>query len=223
MVKILVLEDDAELNVSLCKHLTLRGYGAAGCLSADAAYDRLYSEKFDLIISDIMMPKVDGFEFAENVRLTDKYIPIIFLTARDDFSSKQRGFALGIDDYMTKPINIDELMLHIEAILRRARIAAEKKLVIGSLVLDEEEYTATVDGTEVTLTLREFQILYKLLSYPKKTFTRSQLTEDFAGFESESGLRAVDVHITNLRAKFADCKDFKIETVRGLGYKAVIL
>ncbi len=127
-----------------------------------------------------MMPEMDGFAFAKALREQDKNIPILFMTARDDFSSKERGYRLGIDDYMVKPIHLDELVLHIEALLRRAHIAAEKKLVIGNLVLDEDEISAAVDGVPVFLTLREFQILFKLLSYPKRTFTRSQLLEDFS-------------------------------------------
>lgn len=187
------------------------------------AFDRLYSGHFDLVISDIMMPEMDGFEFAQTLREQDKNIPILFMTARDDFSSKERGYRLGIDDYMVKPINLDELLLHVEALLRRANIAAQKKLVVGNLVLDEDDVSATVDGEPVSLTLREFQILFKLLSYPKHTFTRSQLMDEFSGIENESGLRTVDVHITNLRAKFAHCNAFKIVTVRGLGYKGILL
>ena len=169
-----------------------------------------------------MMPGMDGFAFAEAVRSQDKNIPILFMTARDDFSSKERGYRLGIDDYLVKPIDLNELVLHVEALLRRANIAAEKKLTVGELVLDEDEMSASVGGKPVMLTLREFQILFKLLSYPKRTFTRSQLLDEFSGIESESGLRSADVHITNLRAKLSGCTGFQIVTVRGLGYKAVI-
>ncbi len=169
------------------------------------------------------MPSMDGFEFAVAVRMDNKNIPILFMTARDDYNSKERGFKLGIDDYLVKPVDLNEMVLRIEALLRRANIAAEKKLVIGNLVLDEEDMSATLDGVAVSLTLREFQILFKLLSTPKHVFTRSQLMEEFSGLESESGLRTVDVHITNLRSKFSLCDAFQIYTVRGLGYKAVIL
>lgn len=222
MIHILAVEDDRDLNETLCRHLNAHGYRAVGVPGAAQAYDELYANHYDLIISDIMMPEIDGFAFAEAVRAQDKNIPILFMTARDDFAAKERGYRLGIDDYMVKPIRLDELTLHIEALLRRANIAAEKKLVVGSLVLDEDEMTAALNGEPITLTLREFQILFKLLSYPKKTFTRSQLLDEFSGTESESGLRTVDVHITNLRAKLAACKDFEIVTVRGLGYKAVV-
>lgn len=223
MIHILLSEDDRDLNRTVCRHLNNRGYHAVGVSDAAEALDQLYASHYDLIISDIMMPGMDGFQLAEAVRLLDKNIPILFMTARDDFTSKERGYRLGIDDYLVKPINLNELVLHVEALLRRANIAAEKKLVVGELVLDEDDVSATVNGDPVSLTLREFQILFKLLSYPKHTFTRSQLLDEFSGLESESGLRTVDVHITNLRAKFAHCSSFQIVTVRGLGYKAVIL
>ncbi len=222
MIHILVIEDDKDLNQAVCRYLRSHQYETVGVLNASKAFDELYAAHFDLIISDIMMPGMDGFEFAETIRQQDKNLPILFMTARDDFSAKERGYHLGIDDYMVKPIHMDELLLHIEALLRRANIAAEKKLTVGNLILNEDEVSATVDGEPVALTLREFQILFKLLSYPKRTFTRSQLMDEFSGIESESGLRTVDVHITNLRAKFSHCDAFRIVTVRGLGYKAVI-
>ena len=222
MVHILVVEDDIELNKVVCRHLNMNKYEAYGCFSAREAFDCLYEKQIDLIISDIMMPEMDGFAFAEAVRKQDQNIPILFMTARDDISAKQKGYHLGIDDYMVKPVDLEELLLRIEALLRRAHIASKKRLVIGSLVLDEEGVSAEVEGRPISLTLREFQILFKMLSYPNRTFTRSQLLDEFSGVENESSLRSVDVHITNLRNKFSDCKDFKIVTVRGLGYKAVI-
>ena len=222
MIHILIVEDDRDLNEAVCRHLAARHYQTAGVYNAQEAFDALYAWHIDLIISDIMMPGTDGFAFAEAVRRQDKNIPILFMTARDDFTSKERGYRLGIDDYLVKPIDLNELTLHIEALLRRAHIAAEKKLTAGNLVLDEDAMTATVGGKPVALTLREFQILFKLLSYPGQTFTRSQLLDEFAGLESESGLRTVDVHITKLRAKLAGSTGVEIATVRGLGYKAVI-
>ena len=222
MIHILLVEDDKDLNTAVCRYLNTHKYHTVGVLQAADAFEQLYVQHFDMIISDIMLPEIDGFEFAEMLRRQDRDIPILFMTARDDFSAKEKGYHLGIDDYMVKPINLDELLLHIEALFRRANIAAQKKLTVGSLIMDEDEISATVDGEPVVLTLREFQILFKLLSYPKRTFTRSQLMEEFSGIENESGLRAVDVHITNLRAKFAHCDAFQIVTVRGLGYKAVI-
>lgn len=223
MFKILVVEDDRDLNKTVCAYLRQNGYEAEGCLEVNTAYDAMYGgEMFDLIISDIMMPGIDGFEFAQTVRQLNKEIPILFMTARDDFTAKQRGFKAGIDDYMVKPVYLDELLLRIEALLRRAGIAASKKLTAGELTLDAEEHTAYLRGEEVPLTVREFNLLYKMLSYPKKTFTRSQLMDEFWDSDSSSGPRTVDVYMTKLRDKFADCDDFEIVTVHGLGYKAVL-
>ena len=194
-----------------------------GCLDANAAYDAMYGGTiFDLILSDIMMPGVDGFEFTKTIREQNQDIPILFMTARDDFAAKQKGFQAGIDDYMVKPIDLDELLLRIHALLRRAKIASSRKLEIGKLVLDADERSAYLDGEEIPLTVREFNLIYKLLSYPKKTFTRSQLMEEFWDGETTSGLRTVDVYITKLRNKFSRCQDFEIVTVHGLGYKAVL-
>ncbi|HJB32336.1 MAG TPA: response regulator transcription factor [Candidatus Oscillibacter excrementavium] len=222
MFQILVVEDDRELNRTVCAYLNQNGYQATGCLSAVEAYDAMYGNLFDLIISDIMMPDVDGFAFVETVRDQNKDIPILFMTARDDFAAKQRGFRMGIDDYMVKPVDLEELLLRIGALLRRARIASSRKIEIGKLTLDADERTAYLDGAEVPLTVREFNLLYKLLSYPKKTFTRSQLMEEFWDVDSTSSLRTVDVYMAKLREKFANCKDFSIVTVHGLGYKAVL-
>jgi DNA-binding response OmpR family regulator len=222
MFKILVVEDDKELNKTVCSFLSQNGYQATGCVNALDAYDELNSNIFDLIVSDIMMPKVDGFEFASNVRELNENIPILFMTARDDLASKQRGFRIGVDDYMVKPIDLDELLLRIGALMRRAKIAARKKIEIGDFIMDADEHTVYIGNTEISLTNREFGILYKMLSYPKKTFTRNQLMDEFWDFNSETSLRAVDVYMTKLRAKFTDCDYFEIKTVHGLGYKAVI-
>lgn len=223
MFQVLVVEDDQELNRTVCAYLNQSGYQALGCLDANAAYDAMYGGTlFDLIISDIMMPGVDGFAFARTVRELNQEIPILFMTARDDFASKQRGFQAGIDDYMVKPIDLDELLLRMEALLRRARIASSKKLTVGGLTLDAEEHTAYLNGEEIPLTVREFNLIYKLLSYPKKTFTRSHLMDEFWDSASTSGPRTVDVYMVKLREKFADCADFEIVTVHGLGYKAVL-
>ena len=223
MVHILVLEDDAKLNQTVCTYLNDSGFSAKGCLSANAAYDELYNHLYDVIVSDIMMPEVDGFEFAETVRRVNKTIPILFMSAKDDLPSKQKGFLLGIDDYMVKPIELDELLLRIRELLRRANIEMERKLTVGNLTLDADAVSATVAGEDVPVTTREFNILYKLLSYPNKTFSRAQLMDEFWGVESETSLRAVDVYITKLRDKFSGCNGFEIKTVRGLGYKAVLL
>lgn len=222
MFKILIVEDDRELNQTVCSYLNQNGYESVGCLNANEAYDAMYGNLFDLIISDIMMPDVDGFAFARTVRELNEDIPILFMTARDDFASKQKGFQAGIDDYMVKPIDLDELLLRIGALLRRAKIASSKRLTVGSLTLDAEEHTAYLNEEEIPLTVREFNLLYKLLSYPKKTFTRSQLMDEFWDSASASGPRTVDVYMTKLRDKFSHCEDFEIVTVHGLGYKAVL-
>lgn len=222
MFKILVLEDDKELNRTVCAFLNNSGYEAVGCINANEAYDALYENTIDLIVSDIMMPGVDGFEFARNVRDVNNDIPILFMTARDDIASKQRGFRIGVDDYMVKPIDLDELFLRIGALLRRAKIASSRKLEIGSFVMDADEHTAYLGDDEISLTSREFNILYKLLSYPKKTFTRTQLMDEFWNVDTGTAPRAVDVYMTKLRQKLSDCEDFEIKTVHGLGYKAVI-
>lgn len=223
MFKILVVEDDREMNHTVCSYLNQNGFDSVGCLSAGEAYDAMYGGTlFDLIISDIMMPDVDGFEFAQTIREQNQDIPILFMTARDDFSAKQRGFSAGIDDYMTKPIDLDEMLLHIGALLRRAKIVSSHRLEIGALKMDADEHTAYLNDEEVPLTVREFNLLYKLLSYPKKTFTRSQLMDEFWDGDTSSGLRTVDVYMTKLRNKFAHCVDFEIVTVHGLGYKAVL-
>lgn len=222
MFKILVLEDDRELNRSVCSFLQMNSYETKGCLNAEAAYDELYKNIFDLIISDIMLPGTDGFEFAETVRGLNREIPILFMTARDDMASKQRGFRVGIDDYMVKPIELEELLLRIGALLRRASIAQSRRLTVGDFTMDVDEYTAYLRGAEIALTHREFNLLYKLLSYPKKTFTRSQLMDEFWDADTSSGTRTVDVYMTKLRAKLSACRDFEIVTVHGLGYKAVL-
>lgn len=222
MVHILVVEDDEKLNQIVCTYLNDSGFEAKGCLNANDAYDEMYNQIYDMIISDIMMPEIDGFEFAETVRQLNKNIPILFMSAKDDLPSKKRGFQLGIDDYMVKPVDLDELLLRVQALLRRANIEMERKIRIGNLELDADAMSAEIDGEEVNLTTREFNIIYKLLSYPKKTFSRAQLMDEFWGIDSSSSLRAVDVYVTKLRDKLSACDGFKIVTVRGLGYKAVL-
>lgn len=223
MIQILVVEDDEKLNQIVCTYLNDSGFSVKGCFSALSAYDEMYNNLYDLIISDIMMPEIDGFEFARTVRQVNKTIPILFMSAKDDLPSKQKGFQLGIDDYMVKPIELDELLLRVRALLRRANIEMERRITIGNLVLDADGMSAEIDGEEIALTNREFNIIYKMLSYPKKTFSRAQLMDEFWGIESETNFRAVDVYVTKLRDKLSACNGFRIVTVRGLGYKAVLL
>ncbi len=223
MINILVVEDDVNLNQIVCTYLNDRGYVAKGCLNPSEAYDVLYNSLYDLIISDIMMPEIDGFEFAKTVRQLNPTIPILFMSAKDDITSKQKGFKLGIDDYMVKPINMDELVMRVSALLRRANIMEERTLTVGNLSMDADAMSTMIDETEIALTLREFNILYKLLSYPKKTFSRAQLMDEFWGMDSSTSLRAVDVYITKLRDKLSAGEGFEIVTVRGLGYKLVLV
>ena len=222
MFKILVVEDDADLNRTVSSFLRQNGYEVTPCLLANDAYNAMYNNLFDLIISDIMMPQIDGFEFAETVRKINATVPIIFMTARDDFNSKQRGFNAGIDDYMVKPVDLQELLLRISALLRRANIAQSKRITVGAFTMDEDARSAMNGDEEIPLTAREFNLLYKLLSYPKKTFTRVQLMDEFWDADTNATPRAVDVYITKLREKLSSCADFEIVTVHGLGYKAVV-
>ena len=222
MINILVVDDDKDLNHLVCSYLNDSGFTAKGCLAVNDAYDEMYSNLYDLIISDIMMPKIDGFEFAETIRRLNSNIPILFLSARDDLASKERGFRLGIDDYMVKPVELAELEMRVRALLRRANIAESKKLTVGDLTLDGDAMTAAREGNDMQLSTREFNILFKLLSYPNKTFSRAQLMDEFWGIDSDASLRAVDVYITRLRDKMSECSGFEIRTVRGIGYKAVL-
>lgn len=223
MINILVLEDDKSLNKVVCSYLNKSGFKTVGCLNANEAYDEMYNNIFELIISDIMMPEIDGFEFARTIRKVNKTIPILFMSAKDDLPSKQKGFQLGIDDYMVKPLDLEELLLRVRALLRRANIEMERKINIGNLSLDADAFVASYDGEEIQTTTREFNIIFKLLSYPNKTFSRAQLMDEFWGLDSDTSLRAVDVYITKLRDKFSVCNEFEIKTIRGLGYKAVLL
>ena len=222
MIHILVVEDDEKLNRAVCTYLRANGYEAKGVLSASDAYDEMYSQLYDFIISDIMMPGIDGFAFAKTVRELNKNIPLLFMSARDDLAAKREGFQIGIDDYIVKPFELDELLLRVQALLRRAHIEQERKLTVGNLTLDADAMTANAGGADIPLTTREFNIIFKLLSYPNKTFSRAQLMDAFWGMDSDASLRAVDVYITKLRDKFSCCEGFEIKTVRGLGYKAVV-
>lgn len=222
MFRILVVDDDADINKSVCLYLEQYGYEAVGCLNVEDALDQMFEKTCDLIISDIMMPGTDGFAFARMIRKENEEIPILFMTARDDFSSKKKGFREGIDDYMVKPIDLDELLLRIEALLRRANINNKKKLSVGNVTLDASEHMAYIDDNEVPLTVREFDSLFKLLSNPRRTFTRGQLMDEFWDNGADSSTRTVDVYMTRIRSRFSDTDAFEIKTVHGLGYKAVI-
>ena len=222
MIKVLVVEDDADLNRFVSSSLRNAGYETISCFDGKEALDKMQEEKYDLLLTDIMMPKINGFELAETVRATDKTTPIIFMTAKDDKPSKMLGYNIGIDEYVTKPFDIDILLMTIKAILRRAKIETEKEITIGNFSMNVEERTAKIDGEEISLTVREFDILFKLLSYPKKTFTRSALMSEFWDYDSSATSRTVDVYMAKLREKTSSCDGFEIATVHGLGYKVVL-
>ena len=222
MIKILVAEDDRAMNGLVSSCLRECGYEVKSCYDGEEALNAFAEGAYSMILSDIMMPKLDGFALAENVRLADKNIPILFMTAKDDKVSKMYGYRLGIDDYVTKPFDVDLLMMKVSAMLRRVKISAEKCVSVGNFTMNAEERTALIDGEEIALTVREFDLLFKLLSYPKKTFTRSALMDEFWDYDSSATSRTVDVYMAKIREKTAACDGFEIVTVHGLGYKAVL-
>ncbi len=222
MIEILVVEDDRDLNGLVSAYLKASGYSVTSCEDGEEGYNAFKNKKFGLVITDVMMPKMDGFALAERIRRVDSAVPIIFMTARDDKPSKLLGYKLGIDDYLVKPFDVDELVMKVGAIMRRVSINENKKLTVGNFTMDVDERTATIDGAEISLTVREFDILFRLLSYPKKAFTRSHLMEEFWDFDSSATSRTVDVYMAKIREKTAKCDGFEIVTVHGLGYKVVL-
>ena len=222
MVKILVAEDDKDLNRYVCSCLRAKGYEVTACFDGVEALEQMETTKFNMLLTDVMMPRMDGFELAESVRASDKSMPIVFMTAKDDKPSKMLGYAIGIDDYVVKPFDMDVLLMKIAALLRRVKIEEEKEITVGNFTMNTEERIATVNGEEISLTVREFDLLFKLLSYPKKTFTRSALMEEFWDYDSSATSRTVDVYMAKIREKTAACDGFEILTVHGLGYKAVL-
>ncbi len=221
MFNILVVEDNADMRELFCTVLSDSGYHAIPALDGMDALDIMDKEYIDLIVADIMLPNMDGYELTRSLRAANYDLPILMVTAKDQFEDIQRGFRSGTDDYMVKPIHVKELVLRVEALLRRAKISSEKKIVVGSTVLNYDALTVTFHGQETTLPQKEFYLLYKLLSYPNKIFTRQQLMDEIWGMFSETDERTVNTHINRLRERFRDCEDFQIVTVRGLGYKAV--
>lgn len=222
MVKILVAEDEKDLNRFVSLSLRNNGYEVTSCFDGQEALEKAENERFDLVLTDIMMPKMDGYELCESIRSFEKDIPIVFMTAKDDKISKLTGYSLGVDDYVVKPFDMDILLMKISAILRRSKIKNDKVLTIGNLTMNTEEHSATVGDDELSLTVREFDLLFKLLSYPKKTFTRSALMEEFWDYDSSATSRTVDVYMAKLREKTQLCNGFEIMTVHGLGYKAIL-
>ena len=222
MVKILFAEDDKELNLLTTDYLEKAGYLVVSVFNGLDALAKFNEERFDIILSDIMMPLCDGYELAKEIRKSNNDIPILFLSARDDKFSKEFGYRIGVDDYLTKPFDLDELVFKIKAIARRLKIDEKNELTIGNLSMNKEEHSAYIDGEELALTVREFDILFNMLLNQKKTFTRSKLMEDFWDFDSSATSRTVDVYMAKLREKTKNCDGFVIQTVHGLGYKVVI-
>ncbi len=222
MIKILVVEDDKAINGLVCSYLRENGYEVTACFDGEEALVALENGSFSMIISDIMMPRLDGFGLAEGIRATDKQTPILFMTAKDDKPSKLYAYKLGVDDYVVKPFDMDVFTLKVAALLRRAGIEQTKMLTVGNLTMNAEEHTAYLGGEELPLTVKEFDLLFKLLSYPKKAFTRSALMSEFWDYDSSATSRTVDVYVAKLREKTAACDGFDIVTVHGLGYKAVL-
>lgn len=221
MVNILVVEDDKHTRKLFETILKREGYTVFQAEDGIVAMDILDNQHIDLIILDIMMPNMDGFEFAQELRDADSMIPILMATAKQLPEDKKRGFLVGTDDYMTKPIDTEEMLLRIKALLRRSQIVNSKKLVVGSVTLDYDTLTVSNGNEKQTLPQKEFYLLFKLLSYPDKIFTRIQLMDEIWGMENESGDTTVNVHINRLRKRFDEYDDFDIVSVRGLGYKAV--
>ncbi|MFT3952336.1 MAG: response regulator transcription factor [Oscillospiraceae bacterium] len=221
MATILIVEDNK--NTQLLTAARLKAHFDVVCANDGLeALDVIYNRHIDMIVCDVMMPHMDGYELLRRLRGEKYEMPILLLTAKGAFEDKQEGFHSGTDDYMTKPVNYDELLLRIHALLRRARISVDRKIVIGSVVVDAASYTVLCDGASITLTKKEFDVLYKLLSYPGQIFTKNQLLDEVWGYDSDSTEDTVKTHINRLRGKFPSCADFEIVTVKGLGYKAEI-
>ena len=222
MPNILVVEDDKALNKLICRVLERNGHAVFSACGGEEALSLLDGTYIDLVLTDIMMPGTDGYELVAAIRAADTKMPVIFITAKSGFGDKLRGFNLGADDYMVKPIDINELVLRVNALLRRSRIANERRLVIGSTVLDADSFTVSAGGSTSALPQKEFLLLFKLLSYPGRIFTRYEIMDEIWGYDSESDEKTINVHISKLRSRFEENGDFSIETVRGLGYKAVL-
>lgn len=222
MANILLVEDDIDLNKLVNIYLSKNGFDVTSCYNGLEALEKFQEQNFDIIISDIMMPKINGYELLEELRSINKKIPFLFMSAKDDIPSKQKGYDLGLDDYLAKPISNEELLMHVKALLRRSNIQTKNRIEIGNLLMDKDEYTAYVNEEDICLTVREFDILYHMISYPKKTFSRSRLMELFWDYDSSATSRTVDVYMAKLRDKTSECTGFSIQTVHGLGYKVIL-
>lgn len=223
MLKILIAEDDRELLRLFSLVLTKNGYSVKGVGNGKEALDAIDSSYYDLIISDIMMPEMDGYELVHTLRESGNTTPVMMITAKDAFDDMRKGFISGTDDYMVKPVNVNEMVLRVGALLRRAQMINDRRQVIGGTVLECDSLTVTVNGESFILPQKEFMLLYKMAAFPGKIFTRHQLMDEIWGYDNESDTHTVDVHIGRLRDRFRDNEDFKIVTIRGVGYKVVKL
>ena len=221
MLKILIAEDDRELRRLFAHVLIKNGYTVKEVGNGKEALDAIDAEYYDLIISDIIMPVMDGYEFVRLLREAGNTTPVLMITARDAFDDMRKGFISGTDDYMVKPINVNEMVLRVGALLRRAQMINERKQTIGGTVLECDMFTVSCEGESIVLPQKEFMLLYKMVSFPGRIFTRQQLMDDVWGYDTESDTHTVDVHIGRLRERFKNNKDFKIVTMRGVGYKVV--
>ena len=221
MFKILVAEDDEQLRHLFCRVLSRNGFTAIPAVDGQDALEIMEKEYVDLVVSDIMMPRLDGYDLVRALRDSGDRIPVLMITAKDSFQDMQHGFLSGADDYMVKPINVNELVLRVHALLRRAQLVAQRRLQIGGSTLVYDSLSVKRGDEEIFLPQKEFQLLYKLISSPGQIFTRQQLMDDIWGYDSRTEPRTVDVHINRLRDRFRDSGDFEIMTVRGVGYKAV--
>lgn len=221
MISVLVVEDDFKLNRLFCTVLIRKGYKTLSASNGNIALDILQEEHVDLLITDVMMPEIDGYELVKVLREAGYNMPILMITAKEHYEDKEKGYNIGIDDYMVKPIDVNEMVLRIGALLRRAKIASDHHITLGETILNNDAFTITIQGNELLLPQKEFNLLYKLISYPNKIFTRQQLMDEIWGMETETDERTVDVHINRLRDKTKNSSDFEIVTIRGLGYKVV--
>lgn len=221
MFHILIAEDDYDV-CQMFKHVLLqKGYSVTTVSNGKEALEMMEKEQFDLLISDIMMPVMDGYELVRQMRDANEEMPVLMITAKDAFDDMEEGFSSGTDDYMVKPVNVDEMLLRVGALLRRAKIIHERRQTIGATVMEMDTFTVTSDNEKLILPQKEFMLLYKMASYPGKIFTRQQLMDDIWGYDSETDTHTVEVHISRLREKFKDNRDFEIVTMRGVGYKVV--
>lgn len=221
MFNILIAEDDRELRQLFAHVLRKNGYTVTGVSDGQEAMDAMDREYYDLVISDIMMPVMDGYELVRSLRDAGSSIPVLMITAKNEFDDMRQGFLSGTDDYMTKPVNVNEMVLRVSALLRRAQMMNERRLTIGNTSMDCDSLTVTAAGQKLVLPQKEFMLLYKMASFPGHIFTRQQLMDDIWGYDSETGTHTVDVHIGRLRDRFRDSEDFEIVTMRGVGYKVV--